>query len=1216
MKTAKSIIFANVLLTIVYYLSAQLTLALSLPPSGATPIWAPSGIALGAVLVWGYRLLPGIFFGDFLVAVGLVGIQDITAFFVCSILGGQAAFYAWSARFLLERFKLWPSSLMTEGDIIKFLSVAGVLATLMAALLTVILELSIGVLTAESWLEFFITWWVGGALGVVIFTPLMLILFARPRKDWRERKQIVLIPMLVGFICLVAVLNFIRHIEEQQKWSRFTHHAELIHTLIQSKLEVHATLLKSMAVYFKESHQVSASEFDGYIAEFAHYQDDIYAVAWLEWVPHKQRVAYEQQHGAIVELDKEGKQVIPAGQRDYYVVIKYAQVPQEYAASLKKSQNMLNFDICYTPERNKLCQKALHSHKMVLMTPILDEFKKERSGRFVTLLSVGSTRDGIIGIAAHMYDYRHLLGELIASFEPHWLYLELVDISNPEKPKLLFSSANKKQQKGLGQAMFFVRKTLQVGNQLWQFNYYPSQSFIAQHTSWLFYWLLAGALLILSMAGVFLLALTGREQLIKQEVAHKTKEIQDKSQLLAENEHKYRCLVEGLQYDYLIFAHDLEGVFTYISPSVETILGYRPDEWLQHYSHFMPDTELNRLVDSYTMRTLNGEMVPPYEVEITDKQGDVHTFRVTERRTTDMEGICTGVDGIAQDITDLKASQIQLKKLSLAVTHSPNAVVITNREGGVEYVNPKFIEISGYQQNEITGKWPSVISSGNTPARVYDELWCTLLSGKEWQGELQNRKKDGQLYWARERICPMFDDKGSITHFVATQEDVTQVKQQQAETNFQVSHDPLTGLINRREFEQRLARVIHSAKLDGSMHALCFLDLDQFKIVNDTCGHVAGDELLRQIAQVMQKNIRARDTLARLGGDEFAILMEHCNAEKAYIAAQHVIRALENFRFHYQDNTFALGVSIGLAVIDCHTKDSQEILSQVDSACYAAKDAGRNRIEMHVEDSERLKQRKGEIKWNIEINEALDEGRFLLYVQPIMPVANPSLSLGYEVLLRMQMRDGTIVPPGAFLPAAERYNAITRIDRWVVGNTLQWLAQHADHLHHISAMAINLSGASLGDASMLEYIVQQLAISGVPAEKIKFEITETAAIANLHDATAFMQTLSKLGCRFALDDFGSGLSSFAYLKNLQVDLLKIDGMFVKDMLDDPIDFEMVKSINQIGHVMGLETIAEFVENEQILDKLREIGIDYAQGYHLGKPRPIASLLENRALQKI
>ena len=679
--------------------------------------------------------------------------------------------------------------------------------------------------------------------------------------------------------------------------------------------------------------------------------------------------------------------------------------------------------------------------------------------------------------------------------------------------------------------------------------------------------------------------------------------------MLKKSESKYRQLVEGVQDDYLIYSRDVNGELTYVNPSVEAMLGYTPEEFLSHFYDYIPNNELNRLAEEYTNQSLQGESIPSFELEIYDKQGQLHTLRITKSVSIDQQGQIIGVEGIAQDITQLKASQIQLEKLSLAVTHSPNAVLIIDIHGTIEYVNPKFTDITGYVAHEIKGKWPNVLGSSNTSAAIYHELWETLLGGGEWRGELQKRKKNGDLYWAREHISPMFDDEGIITHFVVMEEDVTESRRLHKETAYQASHDLLTGLINRREFESRLTRIIHSVKQDKSEHALCFLDLDQFKIVNDTCGHVGGDELLRQVSSLMQANIRSRDTLARLGGDEFVILMEHCGIKQARHAADKIIHALDNFRFLWDGGTFKIGVSIGLVQINENTRDRHIVLSEADSACYAAKDAGRNRVEVYSENSDHLQQRKGEIKWSSEISNALDNDRFLLYVQPIESIINTGKSQSYEVLVRMRMPDGSVISPETFLPAAERYNSATRIDQWVVGSTIQWLSQHTDQLHHIHSIAINLSGQSLGDETMLKYIIHQFECNDVAPGKVKFEITETATVANLQEATVFMDTLIKLGCRFVLDDFGSGLSSFAYLKNLQFDVLKIDGMFVKDMLDNPLDFEMVKSINQIGHVMGLETIAEFVENQQVLDKLREIGVDYVQGYYIGKPRPLESLLE-------
>ncbi len=1204
----RNVLIGNVLLVICYFITGQLTLALSLPPSGATPLWAPAGIALGAVLIWGYRLLPGVFLADFLVAVGLIGLDDNTAIALCVIIGGQAMFHAWLGKYLLVKFKLWPTLLVHEQDILKFFLIAGAISSFFPALLSVAADLLIGVLSADTWLDSLVIWWVGSALGIVVFTPVTLILFAKPKLNWRNRVGSVVVPMLMLFLVLLFVLQYARKTEEQQVLNRFTANAEMTHIMIKGELEEHETLLLSMRVYFQNNMQLNQKDFDHYIAQFPDYRENIYAVAWVEYLPNENRLDYERLHGDIVELDSQGE-VIRATQREGYFVIKYSQVPVEYVSVFKARGAVNNFDMCFGVERGALCEYMQRVKSSIIMPAILDELQAQPGKRFVRVLPVFSG-GSVVALAAHMYTYDHLFGQLLNSFDERWLDLQITDITR-ESTKLLFNSAkNQKRPEVFGYQDLVVNKVLHIGERQWQFSYRPSLEFTGQYSSWLFYWLITASFFVLSLTGAFLLNIAGREQRIKQEVADKTDEISKQSKLLNESERKFRRLVEGVRGDYIMYVHDVEGVFTYVSPSIETILGYTPKEFSAHYTRYLPDTELNHLAQVYTERSIRGEIVPPYELEVAHKNGGLHTLRIVEAPLFNKKGKVIAVEGISQDITLTKAARLKMEKLSLVVTHSPNGVVITNKEGIVEYVNPKFTEITGYSSDEIKGKWPSMVSSGHTPVSVYKDLWGTLLAGNEWRGELQNRKKNGELFWASEHICPMFDESGNITHFVAIQEDVTEAKRIREETNYQASHDLLTGLVNRREFEGRLKRVVDSAKRERDSHALCFLDLDQFKVVNDTCGHVAGDELLRQVGSLMQENIRSRDTLARLGGDEFSILMEHCGIVQANQAAEHVIRALEGFRFHWEEHTFTIGVSIGLAIIDQHTKDSQEILSQVDSACYAAKDAGRNRIEVHTENSERLKQRKGEIKWSSEISDALDNDRFLLYVQPIVPMVNKKLKMGYEVLLRLKMQDGTITPPGAFLPAAERYNSATRIDRWVVQHTLQWLSCHADQIQHIGSIAINLSGQSLGDQAVLDYITQQFESSDVPTEKIKFEITETAAIANLQDATVFMKTLSKFGCQFSLDDFGSGLSSFAYLKNLQVDVLKIDGMFVKDMLDDPIDYEMVKSINQIGHVMGLETIAEFVENDQVLEKLREIGVDYVQGYHLGKPMPIAKILNN------
>lgn len=427
----------------------------------------------------------------------------------------------------------------------------------------------------------------------------------------------------------------------------------------------------------------------------------------------------------------------------------------------------------------------------------------------------------------------------------------------------------------------------------------------------------------------------------------------------------------------------------------------------------------------------------------------------------------------------------------------------------------------------------------------------------------------------------------------------------QKELTYQANHDLLSGLVNRRGFEHYLNIAMESSQSEQAEHVFCYLDLDQFKIINDTCGHIAGDELLRQISHLLKKHIRGHDVLARLGGDEFGILMEHCNLENAEQIAQKLVDKVGEHRFLWEDKTFSIAVSIGIAPISESIKNTTDLLRIADIACYAAKDAGRNCYRIYEEGISDIAKVHGDMEWVTKINQALENDRFCLYAQKIQPNIQTSGSgLYYEVLLRMLDESGKIITPNAFLPAAERYHLITKIDRWVIENQFAYLAEHPEHLQTLELCSINLSGASLTAPGFKQAVIACIDHYQIPPEKICFEITETAAISNLSEATAFIDAMHEKGCRFALDDFGTGLSSFAYLKYLPVDYLKIDGVFIKGIVNDPIDYAMVKSIHEVGKVMGKKTVAEFVENEDIELKLKEIGVDYSQGYGIARPCPI------------
>jgi diguanylate cyclase (GGDEF)-like protein len=428
--------------------------------------------------------------------------------------------------------------------------------------------------------------------------------------------------------------------------------------------------------------------------------------------------------------------------------------------------------------------------------------------------------------------------------------------------------------------------------------------------------------------------------------------------------------------------------------------------------------------------------------------------------------------------------------------------------------------------------------------------------------------------------------------------------------SYQAHYDALTGLINRYEFERRLDRLLKSAHEHGAHHVFCYMDLDQFKVVNDTCGHSAGDGLLQQISLLLSKRVRENDTLARLGGDEFGLLLENCSIADAYGMADGLLEMVQDFRYVYQDKIFNIGVSIGMVAITSDMESAGRVMSAADAACYAAKDNGRNRVHLYRAHDDEIAKRHGEMEWVGRLTRAMEEDRFLLYCQPIVPLKSCDDKRRYfEILLRKIDVNGRIYLPMAFIPAAERYLLMNSVDRWVIRNTFAAYRQLMDDADgEIDCIfTINLSGVSLSDKSLLGYIREQLTIHAVPPEAICFEITETSAIVNMSNTLDLMNALKSIGCRFMLDDFGSGMSSFAYLKNLPVDFLKIDGTFVRDIATNPVDLAMVQSIHGIAKAMKIKTIAEFVESASVLPILESIGVQYAQGFHVGHAIPIGEL---------
>lgn len=483
---------------------------------------------------------------------------------------------------------------------------------------------------------------------------------------------------------------------------------------------------------------------------------------------------------------------------------------------------------------------------------------------------------------------------------------------------------------------------------------------------------------------------------------------------------------------------------------------------------------------------------------------------------------------------------------------------------------------------------------------------CLNNPSKVYRWEMQALRKNGSKMWVRV-LARVANDKNYKNTIFVVCEDITEAHLLSEKLRHEATHDGLTGLINRREFEERLQRAILSAQSNNN-HVLCYMDLDRFKVINDSCGHVAGDKLLKQLSDLLHSNLRSRDSLARLGGDEFGLLIENCTINKAEKIAEKIKDEITNFRFYWEDNVYKVGVSIGMVEINARSVNVSDILMVADNACYTAKDKGRDRIYIHKEGDAELESRRKDILWTTRIQNAFDENRFCLFYQPIIPIdQNDDNGEHGEILVRMEDEEGNIIPPNTFIPVAERYNLITSIDKYVIEMTFNWLDQNRDFLKKMYLVSINLSGPSLIDSDVLKCIIKTLLKYNIPANKICFEVTETSAIANLNKANHFISVLKEHGCYFALDDFGSGLSSFAYLKGLPVDFLKIDGAFVRDIEHEKGDLAIVKSIHEIGKALDKKTIAEFVENDSILQILKGIGVDYAQGFGIDRPKPLIDI---------
>ena len=617
----------------------------------------------------------------------------------------------------------------------------------------------------------------------------------------------------------------------------------------------------------------------------------------------------------------------------------------------------------------------------------------------------------------------------------------------------------------------------------------------------------------------------------------------------------------------------------------------------------------------------HGDQLLDRDYRIVLEDGEIRHLRGTARATREGDGRPTRLIGANWDITELRDLAADLAEdrslLSVTLESIGDAVITTNARGQITWLNPVAERLTGWTSLEAIGRMLTQvfhIVDEATREPMADPVRACLEQGRRVADSTSTLllSRNGDEFGIQDSIAPIRRDDGTVLGTVLVFHDVSEQRRLSGEMSWRATHDALTGLVNRTHNEARMGRLLQAAQESGGEHALMYIDLDQFKLVNDACGHAVGDLLLQQMARMLTDSVRTRDTVARLGGDEFAILMERCTVDQAQRVAQKLCDRMDDFRFVHEDRRFRIGMSIGLVPVDRRWQTTAAIQQAADTSCYAAKEAGRNRVHTWFDTDVAMRERQFEMQWVTRIEHALDEDGFVLYAQRLTPLKgeqDPACGVHAEVLLRMRQAEGPLVAPGAFLPAAERFHLASRIDRWVLRSVVAWMSSLED-ASRVELLSVNLSGQSVGDRTFHRWALDLLAKAGPRlCGALCLEITETAAVTNIADAAAFIDQVRACGVKVALDDFGAGAASFGYLKTLRVDMLKIDGQFVRDLVDDPLDEVAVRCFADVAKVMGLTTVAEFVDKPAVLERLHEMDVDFAQGYLLHEPAPIDELIE-------
>ncbi len=906
----------NILLIAAYYLLGLLSMHfLATPPSNGSPIWPPAGISLAAVLLRGNSVLPGVFIGDLLIAARIFGFSEVSSVAFSLMVGLQAMLAAWLGAFLVNRVLGRRTALLDNHSIILFFLFGGPISQIVPSALAIGGELWLGVINYGDFVSSFITWWVGNSIGVVLFTPLVLIFIGQPASAWRPRIVTVFLPLIV--LCLFGVWFFTLIIMDEQQRLRdlFDRTVNGVHQQIVEEGSEVLEQGENVKLFISAVSPLSVRQFKVVSRAALKERYEISALSWISGPRLEEPRTRPLADLGLMEPE-------PARQTMQQLS---AQDERRWHETLNRARQGKQNELT-----GALAPLAVGGEQR-LSALVLPVFGSQPAAALPD-----NEKDDFLGYLTLFFDHGKLIDKArdLAATEQI-----LLSIGETDAAEDRLSAAVRTD--------YGFEKVLRVNvlGKFWTLTYKPSEEFVSDHTTFSYWWVFIAGCCVICLFGFILLSVTGQTLQVRKLVDEKTHQLNNERRLLESILNNVR---EG------ILSCDKRGRLTMLNRAAREQYGMQvrnlsPRQWAEHYDLMEIDGQTRlSLFDNPLYRALTGTTVNAFELMM--RKNDVLiSLSVNSQPLRDEQDRIVGAVASFQDITSQKRNINELKKLSLAVHHSPAAIMITDITGNIEYVNDKFEEVNGYSLAEIIGKKPNVLKSGQSPDQIYKTMWETLLNGRVWHGEILNQKKNGEYYWAKQFIAPVRNEQGKLTHFVSIMEDVTEVKKRSEIMSYQASHDDLTGLLNRRECEIRLQRVIKSSKSQNTTHVFCFLDLDKFKNVNDTCGHSAGDELLRRVAGLLQRQLRQRDTLARLGGDEFGIIMEHCRLQQAKELAEKICNEVNRYQFHWQDQCFGIGVSIGLAEINKQSLDFSTVIEQADQACYRVKAQGRGQVALYRE---------------------------------------------------------------------------------------------------------------------------------------------------------------------------------------------------------------------------------------------------------------------------